>query len=75
MRPHFQSEAFSALEELFLAFNDRKADGPEALGQESFLPCLRDLDSLEPGFASFASTLVGLGDLASHLLTFFNDFV
>lgn len=69
------SLAFAALEALFLALNDREADGPGAGGDEPLLAFLEALPALEPGFRAFSESLVAIGDLASALLTFLYDFV
>ncbi len=74
MAPFFPAQAFSGLRALFLAFNDREADGPGQGGEEEILPVLEDLGELEPGFQSFSDSVMELGDLASHLLTFLSDF-
>lgn len=74
MAPFFPTQAFSGLKGLFLAFNDRETDGPDQGGQEEILPVLEDLGELETGFQSFSDSVMELGDLASHLLTFFRDF-
>jgi len=67
--------AFAALEKLYLAFNERFADSPEAGGAEGLIPVLRSLDALRPGFAAFADSLASRGDLAAHLMTFLREIV
>jgi len=78
MRPAFADSpaaagAFAAYEALSLAFNERLADGPEAGGDEDFLPVLEALPSLEAGFAAFAQGLFANGDLAARLLAFIRE--
>ncbi len=75
LRPHFASAAFSALEELHLAFNDRGSDGPAEAGRESLLPVLSRYSELLPGFRAFSASLLENGDLASRLLTFLSEIV
>jgi len=71
----FAEPDYTLLEELFLAFNDRLADGPDRAGRESLLPLLERESALERGFEDFSRRLFELGDLAGHLLTFLRDFV
>lgn len=73
MRPFFPTDRFNVLAALFRAFNDREQDGPGSGGQEALSPFLEALETLAPGFKSFSESLIDLGDLASHLLTFFKD--
>ena len=75
MRPYFQASPFAGLEALALAFNDRLKDGSDAGGAESLLPVLERSAPLKAGFLRFSEEVLGLGDLASHLLTFLIDFV
>jgi len=75
LRPCFAEPDYALLEELFLAFNDRLADGPDRAGRESLLPLLERESALERGFEDFSRRLFELGDLAGHLLTFLRDFV
>jgi uncharacterized repeat protein (TIGR03837 family) len=81
MRPFFSGSSpektpdFAALENLFLAFNDREADSPDSGGGEPLAPFLERLKSLEAGFRAFSESIVKIGDLARALLTFFHGFV
>ncbi len=75
LRPCFGEADYALLEELFLAFNDRLADGPGTAGRESLLPLLEREAGLRRGFEAFSRGLLDLGDLAGHLLTFLRDFV
>ena len=75
IRPHFAAAAFAPLEALYLAFNERQADGPDVTGKERLLPILEARGALTPGFEAFAEALWAHGDLARHLLTFLGDFV
>lgn len=75
MRPYFAAEDFPLLEGLWLAFNDRLEERPEAGGNEPLLPFLRRAQVLETSFSAFARDLVGFGDLAAHLVTFLHELV
>ncbi|MBN1242210.1 MAG: elongation factor P maturation arginine rhamnosyltransferase EarP [Spirochaetales bacterium] len=66
---------FPALATLYLAFNERFADSPEAGGAEGLLPVLRSLDALRPAFRALADSLSARGDLAAHLMTFLGEIV
>jgi len=73
IRPYFPQAAYAALEELFIAFNDRLCDDTESRGAESLLPVLRSLPALEPGFSAFGAELMEYGDLAASLMTFMGE--
>ncbi|MDP3176577.1 MAG: elongation factor P maturation arginine rhamnosyltransferase EarP, partial [Spirochaetaceae bacterium] len=73
LRPHFEAEAFGALERLWLAFNDRRKDEASTGGAEELLPVLRLADSLLQGFASFAERVAAHGDLATRLLALLRE--
>jgi len=78
LRPYFAPEssaALSALEELYLSFNDRERDGPEETGLESLLPVLSRRSELLPAFTAFSDSLAGRTDLASGLVTFLREIV
>jgi len=75
LRPHFAAAAFSALEELYLSFNDRDADGPTVSGRESLPSVLSLHPELLPGFKAFSESLLRNRDLASSLLTFLREIV
>ncbi|PKL26769.1 MAG: hypothetical protein CVV47_02260 [Spirochaetae bacterium HGW-Spirochaetae-3] len=71
MRPHFGADEFSAVEDAFLAFNDRLADGVGVCGEERILPLMR----LESGFRSFSAGLMANGNLGFNLMTFLREIV
>jgi uncharacterized repeat protein (TIGR03837 family) len=73
LRPYFTPLDFAALEELFLAFNDRDRDEDGTMGEELLLPVLARYSGLLPGFAAFAEHIAANGDLAWHLLTFLGE--
>jgi uncharacterized repeat protein (TIGR03837 family) len=73
LRPYFPPPDFAALEELFLAFNDRDRDGDGTTGEEHLLPVLARYSGLLPGFAAFAEHIAANGDLARHLLTLLSE--
>jgi len=75
MRPFFEPGAFAALENAFLAFNDRLVDGPDTRGEERLLFCLEALPALEEGFLRFSREICALGDLSQRLFTFFGGFM
>lgn len=75
MRPCFAPAAFEPLERFFLDLNDRLSDSPGVRGDERLLPVLERLGELAPGFRRLSEELVGLGDLAQRLLTFFCGFL
>jgi len=78
LRPYSAPEssaALSALEELYLSFNDRERDGPEETGLESLLPVLSRRSELLPAFTAFSDSLAGRTDLASGLVTFLREIV
>jgi uncharacterized repeat protein (TIGR03837 family) len=73
LRPHFEAGAFAALEALYLAFNDRDADGGATRGDERLLGVLSRHAELRPGFEAFSLETASRGDLALHLLTFLRE--
>lgn len=81
LRPNFLAEelgaavGFSALQALYLAFNDRDRDWPGEAGLEKLLPVLTRYSELQPGFRAFSESLARLPDLASRLLTFLREIV
>ncbi|MGA2546487.1 MAG: elongation factor P maturation arginine rhamnosyltransferase EarP [Rectinemataceae bacterium] len=75
LRPHFDRGAFSALEALFLAFNDRERDGIDESGEERLLPVLELYSALLRGFRAFSSSLEENADLAAGLVTFLREIV
>ena len=77
MAPHFatQGEAFSRIESLFLAFNDRDRDGAVIGGEEELLPALEAYSGLLLGFEAFSSSLSANPGLAPGLVTFLREIV
>ncbi len=75
MRPHFSPEAFRPVEEAFLAFNDRLRDGADVRGAERALPLLEADGGSAEGYASFAKSLPGNGNLALNLMTYLREIV
>lgn len=79
LRPHFagvaEAAAFSALEALYLAFNDRERDGSAERGGEGLLPVLEAYPDIQAGFRAFSGSLGGNGNLAANLVTFLREIV
>jgi uncharacterized repeat protein (TIGR03837 family) len=75
LRPHFDATEFSALQALYLAFNDRERDGIEQRGGESLLPLLERYPAFLAGFRAFSSSLESKTDLAAGLVTFLREIV
>ena len=75
MRPSFGPDDFTAVEDAFLAFNDRLADGAEVRGEERILPILMRESSLSTGFRAFSANLMANGDLGFNLMTFLREIV
>ena len=75
MRRCFPQATFAQVEEPFMAFNDRLADGPELRGGERILPLLAPERAIAGGFTAFARELAGNGNLAANLMTFLREIV
>jgi len=75
MRPHFGPDDYTAVEDAFLAFNDRLADRADVRGEERILPLLRGGASLSAGFRAFSECLLANGDLGFNLMTFLREIV
>jgi uncharacterized repeat protein (TIGR03837 family) len=70
MRPHFDPQDFQAVEDAYIAFNDRLTDGCSVEGNECITPLLKAGTGLIQGFSSFSNDLISNGNLASALMTF-----
>jgi uncharacterized repeat protein (TIGR03837 family) len=70
MRPHFDPQDFTAVEEAFIALNERLADGPDVAGTENITRLLEAGTRMRRGFSSFAAGLLANGNLAEALMTF-----
>ena len=70
MRAHFDPQDFRYVEETFLAFNDRLADGAAVAGTERVTRLLEADARMLHGFSSFADALAANGNLADALMTF-----
>jgi uncharacterized repeat protein (TIGR03837 family) len=75
MRPFFEPRDFTAVEGLFLGFNDRFVDGPGEGGKEDLLSALERVENLEKEFRTWSDGLFFRGDLGGRLLTFLREFV